>query len=311
MPKPREVSVWEDLGVVPVINAMGRATVLGGSTLTPRVIRAMEAANHYYVDMKELLVKTGQMIAPMFGAEAALITAGGAAALNLGAAACMTGNDVDKIQRLPNTAGMKNEVVIFRRMKNPGVGYRYWRCFETVGAKLVLVGTDDGGTVKDMEEAIGPNTAIIHYAPTVYRRGGLPSAEEVIALGKRAKVPVFVDASGETYPLDNLTRYARAGADLVAYGGKYFQAPHSTGVLCGRKELVDAASMHTFIGFQYGTLGIGRAMKLDRQEIVALVEALREWRSMSHEERLMTEDAQVCPRAAAPPAACSSILTPR
>ena len=283
--------VWENVGVKPVINGNGHVTVLGGSRLTPRVWKAMEDANPYFVDMRELLRSTGEIISPMVGAEAAFITSGGAAALNLATAACITGDDLEKIERLPHSEGMKNEVIIHTRMKQ--MGYRYWRCFETAGARLQWVGTDEKGTVEDMERAITENTAALHYLGRGPQRGGVPPVEDVIALGKKHNIPVIVDAAGETWPVDGLSKFAKAGADLVAYAAKYFNAPHSTGILCGKKELVDIAFKHTFVGFQYGTLGIGRGYKIERHEIVAVVEALKEWLSMNHEERLMAEDNMV------------------
>ena len=286
-------SIWDRYGIEPVINGQGHTTVLGGSSLSPEVIKARLAATYLFVDMKQLLAKTGEMIAPMLGAESALVTAGSATAITLGAAACLTGVDKEKTSQLPNTDGINNEVVMFKRMLNPELGHRYWRCFETVGCKLVLVGDDDSGTIKQMEEAITAKTAIIHYLPRAWRQGNLPTPEEVIGLANRYKIPVFIDAAGETFPLSEMTRYCKAGADLVTYGGKYFNAPHTTGVLCGRRDLVEAAANHSFIGFQYGSFGIGRAPKLAREDIVAAVEALDQWLKMDHEERMMQEDAKV------------------
>ena len=293
MPEIDKETIWDRYGIEPVINGQGHTTVLGGSSLSPEVINARLAATHFFVDMKQLLAKTGEMIAPMLGAESALVTAGSATAITLGAAACLTGLDKGKTSQLPNTDGINNEVVMFKRMLNPELGHRYWRCFETVGCKLVLVGDEDSGTIKQMEDAITPNTAIIHYLPRAWRQGNLPTPEEVIELANRYKIPVFIDAAGETFPLSEMTRYCKAGADLVTYGGKYFSAPHTTGILCGRKDLVEAAANHSFIGFQYGSFGIGRASKLAREDIVAAVEALDQWFKMDHEERMMQEDAKV------------------
>ena len=283
--------VWENVGVKPVINGNGHVTVLGGARLSPRVWQAMEDANPYFVDMRDLLHSTGEIIAPMVGAEAAFVTSGGSAALNLATAACITGDDLEKIERLPHSEGMKNEVVILNRMKQ--MGYRYWRCFETAGGRLQWVGSEENGTVDDMERAITENTAALHYLGRAPQRGGVPSVEDVIALGNKHNIPVIVDAAGETWPVDGLSKFAAAGADLVAYAAKYFNAPHSTGILCGKKELIDIAFKHTFVGFQYGTMGIGRGYKIERHEIVAVVEGLKEWLSMDHEERLIAEDNMV------------------
>jgi D-glucosaminate-6-phosphate ammonia-lyase len=292
--KEDSTTAWVDLGVPPAINAMGRATILGGSTLSETAIQALIDANDWYVDMKELLLATGAKIAPMLGAESAIATSGSTAAIMIGTAACMTGDDVEKIERLPNTNGMKNQVVCFRRVALPELGYRYSKCFADVGATLVWAGDDSGGTTRDMERCITSETALLATAADAFvRAGNLPSVEEVISLGKERSVPVFVDAAGSTFPLDEMTRYARAGADLVTYGGKYFNGPQATGILCGNRALIDAAFLHTFIGWQYGTLGVGRAMKVDRQSIAAMVVALEEWFAMDHNQRLGAEDAKV------------------
>jgi seryl-tRNA(Sec) selenium transferase len=119
------------------------------------------------------------------------------------------------------------------------------------------------------------------------QRPGVVPLEEVIDIGKRKETPVLVDAAGEIYPVELLRKYAAMGADLACYSGKYFWAPNSTGFLCGRRDLVEAAALHSFIGFEgSGYPAFGRGMKLDRQDVVALVVALREWVKMDHRARL-------------------------
>src|SRR5947209_5815264 len=105
-------SIFEQLGIAPVINARGNNTVLGGSTPSARVHRAMQDAERYYVDMQQLLERSGKAIAELLGAEAAYVTPGAAAALALGTAACMAGTDADKIARLPDTTGLPRQVLI-------------------------------------------------------------------------------------------------------------------------------------------------------------------------------------------------------
>lgn len=284
--------VYEDVGVRPVINCTGHGTIVGGATISPTAWEAMANANHYYVDMRELFRSTGEIIASLVRAEAAFVTSGGAAALNLGAAACITGDNPENIQRMPDSEGMKNEVIIQTRMLTQ-MAYGYWRCFETAGGTNVYVGTEESATVEDMEKAITDKTAIIHYLGRGPKRGGVPPLADVIALGKKYDIPIFVDAAGETWPVDGLTKFTEAGADLVAYASKYFNGPHSAGILCGRKDLVDIAFKHSFIGFQYGTLGVGRGYKLERGTVIGVVHALREWLTTDHEPRLMAEDRMV------------------
>ena len=273
--------IYEELGVQPFINAGGNATVVGGSRLSPGVREAMEAANRYFVDMKVLLEQSGKAVAGMMGVEAALVTPGCAAALALGAAACMAGSDPDRIERLPDTTGMKNEILIQSRQR-----YKYDRCVTTFGAKLIEVGDEDGATAAQLEAALTENTAAMLYVAPGGGAGVLPPEEAIRICGARG-VPVIADAAGQVYPIDRLRRYTDMGAGLVGYGAKYFGACNSTGVLCGRKDLVDAAFQHGFIGFETGpSRSVGRPLKLDRQEVIAVVAALREWLDTDHEARV-------------------------
>ena len=274
------LKVYQDLGVKPVINAMGFMTVLGGSRPSPGVQAAMTHASRYFADMEQLLKKTGDIIAGLLGGEAALVTSGCAAALALSSATCMAGNDPDKIQQLPDTTGMKNEIIIQKSQR-----YHYDRCITIFGAKMVEVG-DNHTTAEQVEAALTDKTAAIHYvAPG--GGAGVVSLEEVISIAHAHDIPVIVDAASQVYPLDQMRRYPAAGADLIGYGAKYFGACNSTGVLCGRKDLVDAAFLNSFIGYEtHLTRCVGRPLKLDRQEIVAVVAALGEWFSMDHDARI-------------------------
>jgi L-seryl-tRNA(Ser) seleniumtransferase len=265
-----------------VINATGgHRTLLGGSILSPAVQQAMHEANRYYVDMVELLEKSGQVIAELLGAEAAYVTSGCCAALALGTAACMAGRDPDRIERLPDPTGMRNEVLV-----QTGQRYKYDRCVTVPGAKLIEVGDASAVTGKQLEDAIGERTvAILYRAPT--GEPGTVTLEDVVEIGTRNGIPVIVDAAAQVYPVEKMRWYATMGADLVCYGAKYFGAPNSSGVLCGRKDLVEAAASHGFIAFEASAYrAFGRPMKLDRQEIVAVAVALREWMAMDHQARL-------------------------
>ncbi|MCA1646389.1 MAG: hypothetical protein LC797_13325 [Chloroflexi bacterium] len=233
-------SVYEQLGLTPVINARGNNTVLGGSTPSARVHRAMQDVERYYVDMQQLLERSGEVIAELLGAEAAYVTPGAAAALALGTAACIAGADPDKIARLPDTTGLANTVLI-----QAGHRYHYEHAVTVPGGRLVEVGDAQGTTAEQLRAAL-------------------------------------------VYPLDKFRGYAREGADLVAFGAKYIGALNASGILCGRKDLVAAATMHGFIGFETVAWekSFGRPLKLDRQTIVGVVTALQEWLETDHEARL-------------------------
>ena len=151
-------NIYKELGAKPVINATGSVTMLGGSTPIPEVREAMAQADGAYIPLMELQEAAGAAIARMVNVPAAYITSGAGSALMLATAAAMAGDDDDRIQQLPNTAGMKNEILIQTRQR-----YWYDRCLELAGANLVMFGSEERTTAEDLEQAIGPNTAAVHY----------------------------------------------------------------------------------------------------------------------------------------------------
>ena len=282
------MGVYEELGVRPVINAQGNRTVIGGSSISRAIAEARDEANERYVPMEELLQKSGEYIARLVGAEAAYVTSGCCAALALSACACLAGNDAEKMAQLPDTSGMANEIIVLQAQR-----YSYDRCYTVSGARLVPVGDDQGCSADQIEAAIGPKTAAVAYLINSDANDGCVSLEEAVEVAHRNGLPAIADAAAQLYPLDFFMRNAQA-ADLVCFGGKYVGAPHSTGFLCGRSDLVKSASDQGFIGFQTGGgQALGRGMKVDRQDVVALVAALRTWLTMNHEDRLMEYDSRL------------------
>ena len=281
--------VYKELGVKRIINAVGSATLLGGSTLPGKVQAVMEEANECFVDMEELLEKSGKAVAELLGAEAALVTSGCFAALVLGAAAIMTGKDEEKIARLPDTTGMRNEFLIQKATR-----YHYDRCVSVAGGKLVEVGDEHGATAEQLEAAIGPATAGILYLAHAEETEGIVSLPEVIGIAGRKGVAVLLDAAAEVYPLERMRQRARSGADLICFGGKYLGSANSTGVLCGGKEMVEAATLNNFIAYEAkGDYCLGRGYKVDRQEVIGTVVALKEWFAMNHEERFSVQERRI------------------
>ena len=229
-------NVYERLGVRRIINASSWRTNVGGSLMPPPVRRAMDEAAQWFVDLAELNARAGETIARLTGAEAGLVTAGSAAGMLLEAAACMTRDDPAKIDRLPDTTGMKNEIVIHRFQR-----VTYDRCFRAAGAKLVEIG-DAGGTFEwELEAAINERTAAVAYIFAVRQSGSIP-LPRVVEIAHARGVPVIVDAAAMLPPAENLTRYVDMGADMVSFsGGKGVLGPQSTGILCGRADLIQAA----------------------------------------------------------------------
>ena len=225
------MSVYSEIGVKRVVNAAFALTRLGGSTVPKEVQEAMERANEGYCNMWDLMVKGGQIIAKGTGAEAALITSGGFAALTLAAAACIAGRDPEKMRRLPNTEGMKNEIIIQRCNRL----YVYDRAMEVAGGRFVMVGDENWGCdVTEFEAAITEKTAAIHYAFPTGPKRGVPGLKELLKMAHSHRIPVIVDAAGMTYPTSNFKSYMDMGADVVAFGGKYVLGPNSTGFAIGK-----------------------------------------------------------------------------
>ena len=184
---------------------------------------------------------------------------------------------------------MKDEILIQRRQR-----YWYDRCLELAGASLVEFGTDDATSRQDLESAIGPQTAAVHYYAV--EQSPDPSAlslEDTIEIAHGAGVPVIVDAAGQIYPLENFGKYVRIGADFQCIAAKYMGASQSTGLALGTEDMIRKLSYQSFVGYESRRIrGVGRPQKIDRQEIVGVVAAVRRWFTMNHEERLADVEQQ-------------------
>lgn len=305
------MDIYDRLGVRKRINAVGLATRLGGSLMPPEVLQAMTEAAQAFVDIAELQAGASTVIAECTGAEAGLVTSGAAAALTLSTAACLTGLDVVRMERLPDTDGMPNEVIMCRTHRT---GYDH--AIRAAGARIREVGFNDqaaGAGVRgieawEVEAAITPQTVAIAY--TAYP-GSQPSLLEVVSVARQHGLPVFVDAAAQLPPVKNLRRFIAEGADLVAFsGGKAIRGPQSTGILCGRRDLITAAALQQldmdvppetwrppehFIPRQalrgIPHHGLGRGFKVGKEEIVGLIVALQMYvRSDSEVEITMKEN---------------------
>ena len=288
-------NVYERIGVRTIINAKGPSTRLSGGYLRAEVAEAMVEASQHCVEMAELQARASEIIAEVTGAEAGLVTSGAAAGLLLGAAACVTGLDSGRMNRLPDTAGVANEVVVVRSQRN-----FYDHMIRAVGVRLVEVGLPDryaGAGARDAEaweiaDALSEATSAVLW---VAAPNAQPRLEQVVEVAHAAGVPVLVDAAAQLPPLHNLRRFVDAGADLVTFsGGKAIGGPQASGILCGRRYLIMAAAlqnldldvfyelwappMHFIDKTRLKGLpqhGIGRGCKVGKEEIVGLLTALR------------------------------------
>lgn len=289
------MGVYESLGLEPIINACGPTTRVGGAPMPRAVLEAFNEAAGGWVPLEHLQAAASRVIAQLTGAEAGLVTAGSAAGLTLGAAAMLTRYDLGKMERLPCCEGFAHEFVVAREHRN---GYDH--AVRAAGAQFVEVGFNEivsGAGVRrteawEYEAAFTADTAGVLYVLTPDSR---PTLEEVVRHAHRRNIPVLVDAAGELPPRSNLRLASSTGADLVSFsGGKSIRGPQSTGILCGRKDLIAAAALQMLdmddhlelwappAGFidksQLDGIprhGIGRPMKVSKEEIVALITALK------------------------------------
>lgn len=289
------MSIYDQLGVAAIVNAKGTSTRVSGGFIAPEVAAAMKEAGEYCVDMAQLQAAASSILAEITGAEAGIVTSGAAAGLLLGTAACVAGLDPGKMARLPDTRGMKNEVVMVRSQRN-----FYDHAVRTAGVRVVEVGLPDrvaGAGVRDAEpweiaEAIGERTAAVVYVASGNAR---PSLEEVVRVAHSHCVPLLVDAAAQLPPASNLKRFIGAGADLVAFsGGKAIGGPQGSGILCGKRDLIMSALLqnldldisweqwtppeslidkHRLVGIP--PHGIGRTCKVGKEIIVGLLVAVR------------------------------------
>lgn len=298
--------VYESLGVSTVVNAAGTKTRIGGSLIREEALEAMCDAANSFVLLSDLQAAASERIAEVTGAEAGYVTNGAAGALLLAAAAAIAGDDRSVMARLPDTEGVADEIVVPRTHRT---GYDH--ALRAAGATIVDVGTNDPhigtGAAEvepwELEAAITEETAAVAYVAKTYAE---PPLQVVADVAHEHEVPVIVDAAAEVPPTDNFRRFVEAGADLVAIsGGKGIRGPQTTGILAGRRDLVRSVAaqnldMHVaaevwdppeslFGDWTAGGVprqGVGRPLKVGKEELVGLLCALDLFLEEDQDEKL-------------------------
>jgi len=278
-------SLYRSLGVEPVINAAAALTVLGGSVMPPEVRVAMARAAECFVDINALQVAVGKRIAELTHNEAAIVVGGCAAGLTEVTAALMVGSDPYLIRRLPDTTGLKNEVVIHRAHRN-----RYDQAIRTAGATLVEFGLGYDTRPYELEGAITERTVAVLYAVAGFLPRGTLSLEETVAIAHRHNLPVIVDAAAQLPPPESLWRFTRdLGADIAVFsGGKDLHGPQASGLVVGKQSIVDAVAVNG-----YPNHSIGRPMKIGKENIIGCLAALEWYLGLDHPARLADCERQV------------------
>jgi len=299
------MSIYQNFGVPTVINACGTVTRLSGGRMHPEVAAAMVAASTECVDMVDLQAAASRVIARVTGAEAGIVTSGASAGILLAASACLAGLDPARMNRLPHVADGRNEFIVVRSQRN-----MYDRALSVAGGKLVEVGIPDrysGPGVRDasaweIAEAVTENTAGIYYLAHAQSQ---PALADVAAIAREHRIPLVVDAAAQLPPAANLRRFLEQGADLVAFsGGKAIGGPQSSGILCGRADLISSALLQMLdldvfpelwrAPAEFASLrqlpglphhGMGRSCKVGKEEIVGLLVALERFAADTDEAR--------------------------
>jgi L-seryl-tRNA(Ser) seleniumtransferase len=256
---PKAVDYYQKLGVTPLINAAGTYTVLSASTMPDEVRAAIELAARSPVNLNELLEASGVYLAKQLRCEAALVTSGAAAALVVGTAACITMGNEQPILNIPtDMSKLKNEVIVQK-----GHRYGYDHAIRNCGILFVEV-----ETLEQYEQAFTERTVMAHF----FNAGtGKISREDWVRVAHKHGVPCFNDAAADVPPISNLWNYTQMGFDLVTFsGGKGLRGPQCTGLLLGRKDLIEAARKNN----SPNSNTVGRGMKVAKEEIVGLVAAV-------------------------------------
>lgn len=256
-------SIYTELGVRPLINCRGTHTVIGASKVWPQIHAAMAEASQHFVPLAELQEKIGERLAKLIGTEDAMVTTGAAGAITLGTCASLTGKDNKRVRQLPNLEGMKSEVIIQKVHRN---GYDH--AVRNTGVKII-----DVENREQFVNAVNERTAMMYYL------GGSTGdfawetpvpLEDCLAIAKKAGFPVLVDAANMLPPWGNLQKLAALGTDLIAVsGGKHMRGPQCSGILAGRRDLVQAA----LINSSPHSDSLGRPMKVGREEMIGVWQA--------------------------------------
>jgi L-seryl-tRNA(Ser) seleniumtransferase len=273
-------AIYQRLGLRRVINGAATLTRLGGSLMPLAVVEAMGEAAGSFIELNELQQAVGRRIAELTGNEAAFVTSGAAGGMVLATAACVAGTDPGRMARLPDTTGMKNEIIIHKSQRN---GYDH--AIRQVGVRLVEIGMGRSTAPWELEAAITERTAAVFvFGGQHFAEATIPLAE-VVRIAHARDVPVIVDAAAQIPPIANLWHYTRElGCDLAIFsGGKGLCGPQASGLIVGRADLIEACRVNSSPNHS-----IGRPMKVGKEELVGLLTAI-EW-SLARDEPALLAD---------------------
>ena len=271
------------LGVRTIINAAGTYTTLTAACMPPEVLAAVQKSALHPVVLRDLQQKAGEYVARRLRCEGAVVTSGASGAITLATAACLQYANNCTILDMPQAIeGMKNQVIVQQAHR-----YEYDRAIYLPGARITEVVTLD-----DYKRACAAGNAIMtNFFNAAEDEDGIAGTaqigrEEWLRVAHEYKIPCHLDAAADMPPISNLWKYTGMGFDLVAFsGGKGMRGPQNAGLLLGRKVLTDLAQAN-----DNPADGVGRGMKVAKEQIVGMVAAV-DW-VLSHTEESMQGDYQ-------------------
>jgi L-seryl-tRNA(Ser) seleniumtransferase len=229
-----DTNIYESIGVRPIINCRGTFTIISGSQSLPETKEAMDRASRHYVQMDELMEAVSKRLAELTQAEWGIVTAGCAAAITNATAACVAGANPERMQRLPNLEGLKNEVIMAKYSRN-----EYDHATRMIGVKVIEI-----NSYEELVNAFNPRTAMVLILSSPAAEKGSFNLETTCRVAKNKGVPVFVDAAAENLTIPNI--HLQRGATMVGYsGGKCLRGPQCAGLLLGKKDLLQAAWLNS------------------------------------------------------------------
>jgi D-glucosaminate-6-phosphate ammonia-lyase len=254
-----------EYGLTPVINLSGPLTAYGTSISSPAVCAAAAEALRHHWDMDELFARAGEVVARWSGSEAGTLTACSASGITLSVAACMTGTDPGKVEQLPDTTGMKNEVLL-QKGHSVNFGAPIEQVIRLAGASVREVGTVNRTTVAQVRAGLSERTAAAMFVVSHHTaQYGFVPLTEFVETCHAAGVPVIIDAAAQDH---QIARLLASGADLIVLSAQKYLAGPTGGIVCGRKDLVEAVYLQN--------RGIGRTMKLGKEGVFGTMVALEE-----------------------------------
>ena len=257
------MDLYEKYRLTRIINANGKMTALAGAIVLPEVVEAVNEAMGRFFSLDELQERAGEVIARWSGAEWGTVTACTAAGITLGVAACMTGNDPGRAAQLPDTTGMRNEVII-QKGHTVNFGAPVTQMIRLAGARAVEIGTVHNTAEFHLEHAIGEQTAAVVAVVSHHTvRFGCIPLTRVVEIAHERGVPVVVDGAAQSFQMKEIVN---TGVDLVICSGHKYLSGTTAGIVCGCEDLARAVNLQN--------RGIGRPMKVGKEGIVGAMAAL-------------------------------------